>query len=580
MPKSKTPAPAKSRGNAGDLNRQKTLEDIMGSVERSPNLREHQRRSMLSALRAVARCLGKPPAEITAQPAALQKELATANYLQAGITKKRWTNVRSLTLGALRIAGAKIMPSRWERSKFSHAWSELRRGCPSQRYLIGLSRFMNHCSNIGIEPGDVDAAVFANFRQEMEKQSLVRNPAIVYGRICRLWDQASATIDGWPAFKAGAPAAVRGYSLEWSTFLQSFRDDVEAFLTQKAERNIFSDKYVRPVKPATTLGRRKMLRQMATALTVSGVPAAEITSLSTLVQPKHAEAILLFFIDRAGEQLKESIYTHACLLRTIARHWVKNVEHSELDAAARNIARELKKNQGMKHRNRVRLRQFNNPRNEEALLDLPARLMRLARQEDIGGKASMQLATYAVAIEILTIQPMRIKNLVGLDLERNVIISKDKRYNRVFLSVDGEDVKNGVAIDRELSPSTSAMIRTYLEEFRPRISATPSKWLFPNPSGQQRNIVGFGAQMSTMIKRHTGLDVHPHLFRALAVRFIEQDDQGAMEVARRLLGHRHIETTIRSYSEGDNTAAQKHYGNLIDSKRAKPKNVDRPGTAS
>jgi hypothetical protein len=44
---------------------------------------------------------------------------------------------------------------------------------------------------------------------------------------------------------------------------------------------------------------------------------------------------------------------------------------------------------------------------------------------------------------------------------------------------------------------------------RPRISSTPSTWLFPNPSGVGRNVVGFGKQMSTAILRHTGIEMHP-----------------------------------------------------------------------
>ena len=88
----KPPSLPQSGGKAGDPRRQSTLEDIMESVGRSPNLRDHKRRTMMSAMRTVGRCLGKPLSEIPAQPAALQKELSSANYLQAGINKRRWIN--------------------------------------------------------------------------------------------------------------------------------------------------------------------------------------------------------------------------------------------------------------------------------------------------------------------------------------------------------------------------------------------------------------------------------------------------------------------------------------------------------
>jgi integrase len=561
------PLSAKNGGKSGNPHQQKTLEDILESVRRSPNLREQHRRTILSAVRTVARCLGRSPEEIPAQPGLLQKELTIANYLQAGVSKKRWTNARSLTLTALRVSGAKIMPSRWKRSEYSPAWSALRSECTGQRFLIGLSRFINFCSSRGIEPGDVDETVFSEYRHHLEEMSLVRNPGTVFNTTCRLWDQAGAT-PSWPPYRVNLPSPSRGYSLDWETFPASLHEDVEAFLKNGGNQDIFSTDYARSVRPATTLGRRKVLRQMATALAAGGVPLSEITSLKAMVQPENAQTILEFFLNRAGGVPNEALYAHGCLLRTIAKHWAHDVPHSKLDTACRNMAQENKKNRGMKKRNRVRLHQFDNPFNEAALLRLPADLFRLARQQDTGGEASINFATYALAIEILIVHPMRIKNLVGLELERSVLLPKDARHGRVFLSIDGDDVKNGVPIERELAPSTSVMILDYVKQFRPRISTTPSNWLFPSPSGQRRNTTGFGAQISTVIKRHTGLVMNPHLFRALAVKLIEHENPNAMETARRLLGHRHIETTIRSYSEGKTGAAHQQYEGLIETKRA------------
>lgn len=562
---------AQSRANAGDPRRQKTLEDIMGSVRRSPNLREHKRRTIMSALRTVGRCLGKQLSELPGQPAALQKELATANPLQAGISHKRWRNIRSLTHEAFRISGANIMPSRWRRSVSSPAWAELRLACSAgSAYVnqLGLSRFMNFCGSRGIEPSAVDGAVFEDFRRHLTERSMVRNPATVYAQTCRIWDRAGERVLGWPAYRANLPAPSKGYSLDWSTFPESLAKDVEAFLYQKANPNILLDSYSRPIREATTIGRRKCLRQMATALAYSGFPIEKITSLAVLTAPDNAEAILTFFIDRAGGEFRDGLYTYACLLRTIARHWVKLASHTKIDLMCRNIGIQFVKNRGMKKRNRVRLRQFDSPTNQAHILNLPAKLMGLARQADIGGEASLSFATYAMAVEMLTCHPLRIKNLAELQIDRNIFLPKDPRHPHVIMSIDEADVKNGVMIERELPATTSAMLIAYVKEFRPRISDKPSMWLFPNPWGGRRNTTSFGAQISTVIMRHTGLIVNPHLFRGLAVKFIEQDNPGAMETARRLLGHKHIQTTIRAYSEGKTTVAHQQYEDLIERKRA------------
>jgi integrase len=564
---SKATYPEQSRAKPGDPRRQKTLADIMGSVSRAPDLREHRRRGILSALRTVARCLNKVPSDIPGYPGALQKELAEANYLQAGLSKRRWTNVRSLTLTALRVSGANIMPSRWQHSTFSPAWFALRQTCPSHYHLVGLSRFMNFCSSRGVEPAHVDVGTFEQFRENIEN-SLVRNSDLIYRATCRLWDSAHRVSDAWPAFRINLAPLPRQYSLDWSAFPKSLQKDVEAFLSHGGNRDVLSDDYAPSVKPATTIGRRKALRQMATALANSGKPVNEITKLGILVKPDNAKEILRFFLNRTSGQATEAIYSHACLLRTVARTWVKNVpDYAKLDKLCRNISSASEKSKGMKPRNRARLRQFDSESNIAALLGLSEKLFRLARQQDIGSTAALNYAMYAVAIEILIVAPMRIKNLVNLDLEKNVILPRDDRHGRVVLTVEGEDVKNGMPLEFELPESSSAMIIAYLREFRPRISSNPSKWLFPNVRGERRNTVGFGAQISTIIARHTGIEMNPHLFRHFAVKLIEQSRPGSAELARRLLAHTSIATTINSYSENKTAIAHKHYEELIQAKR-------------
>lgn len=546
----------------------RTLEDIVGVISRSPDLRETHRRSILSALRVAARCIGRLPSEISAQPAALQKELAAVNYLQSGLSKKRWTTVRSLTLTALRRSGANIMPSRWQHSVFTGAWSELRTGCQSHRHLVGLSRFMNYCAARNIEPNAVDTEIFAEFQQSL-KESLVRKPDLVYGRTCRLWDSAHRVSDAWPVFRTNFTPASKGYSLDWSTFPESLQKDVEDFLSYGGNRDILSDNYAPSVSDATTRGRRKSLRQMATALVASGKPLNEITDLGILVDPQNAKEILRFFLNRAGGKPTEGIYNSACLIRTIARNWVGNVpDYAKLDQLCRNISSNLHKNRGMKQRNRERLHQFDNPKNEQALLQLPEKLLRLARKQDSGTSASANYALYGLAIEILLVAPIRIKNLVHLEIGRHIILPSN-RGGRVILSIPSDEVKNRMDLEFRLPKSSSAMLQVYLKEFRPKITSKTSNWLFPNPCGEHRNVVGFGAQISHVIARHTGIEMHPHLFRHFAVKLIEAQNPGSADLERRLLGHHSIATTIRAYSENRAATAHQHYEDLLERKRGK-----------
>jgi hypothetical protein len=192
----------------------KTLADVITAVSESLDIREQQRREMKSAVRTMARCLGKDLAAISAEPGRLQKEIANLNHHKAGLTKGRWISVRSLTRKALQAAGIKLMPGRRRVSKFTAEWSALRVQCgPSHK--MGLSRFMNHCSDAGIEPNTVDTAVFEDFRKELVSNSLVRDGEALYRETCRIWDRAGQTVEGWPTFRMGVSTKSRTYSRLW-----------------------------------------------------------------------------------------------------------------------------------------------------------------------------------------------------------------------------------------------------------------------------------------------------------------------------------------------------------------------------
>jgi integrase len=557
----------------------KTLRDILNIVEAHTGISEARRREIRSALRVLARCIGRPPEDIVVQPpSALQKQIAQVNHLQAGLKRNRWHNVRTLTLVALRLSGAPVMPSRVKRSNFSEEWSRLRQSCGSLYYLIGLSRFMNFCSHRGISPAEVCANTFHDFQHQLEADSIVRNPSQLYRTTCRLWGYASETVEGWPQVRVEVEAATQNYSFQWTTFPVSLKKDADAFLSFGGNRDIFSDDYVRSVRPATTRNRQKSIRQMATALAKSGVPLDQISSLECLVRPQNAQAILKFFIDRAGGTPNDHVYSMACLVRTIARSWVKNVaDHPKLDKFCRAIRDASRKKRGMKERNRSRLRQFDDERNVSALLNLPRTLLRLAREQDTGTPIAANFAVYAAAIEILISSAIRIKNLTGLKLGQNVILPRDRKAGRIVLWIPEEDVKNGSSIEMNFSNQTSQVITAYVDEFRPKVSDVQSNWLFPSPRGQQRNINSFSLQISKVIKRHTGLVMHAHLFRHLALKLLEKDNPASAEIGRRFLAHANIRTTLNSYSEGSTAGAAEHYENLLERKRGTAGNIGKNG---
>jgi hypothetical protein len=126
----------------------------------------------------------------------------------------------------------------------------------------------------------------------------------------------------------------------------------------------------------------------------------------------------LTFLLRERANKSSGVINIAGTLKAIARHHV-GVEQPHLDQMGRIIRRIGPRQQGLTPKNRERLRPLDNAQNVHALLGLPAKLMSLASKEHRLYKAAL-LAQTAVAIEILEMTLMRMRNLVGLDIERHL----------------------------------------------------------------------------------------------------------------------------------------------------------------
>ena len=62
---------------------------------------------------------------------------------------------------------------------------------------------------------------------------------------------------------------------------------------------------------------------------------------------------------------------------------------------------------------------------------------------------------------------------------------------------------------------------------------------------------------------HTGLRVHPHIFRHIAPSCFLEANPGADEVVPRVLGHRSIDTTTGFYTGLETPAAVRHFDKTI-----------------
>jgi integrase len=530
------------------------LQDVINLVE-AGSASAKQRQGMASAVRTVARALGHQPAEIEADLPALRRRLAKASAEAVGLSKGRWANVRSLFSKALELAGTSVR--RRGKSEIAAEWRALLDPLSEQhRWRLGpLFRFL---SEHGVSPATVTEDDLLAYRAVLMESSLRADPEGTWDGIVWIWNaEADRSLD-WPQVLIPRPSRKDTYSLPWSAFSASLKQDVDAWLKRLAGDPLADEGPSRPVRAGTLTTRERQLRAVASALVAAGEPITAVRSLADLVQPDNLRRALTFLRDRNNGVASTNLTQLAQMMLSVARHHVK-ADKAAIDKLAVMAARLPKPRRGMNGKNRDRLLELRDPQARAALLHLPQTLRRAADRQRRPQQAALT-ASLAVAIELLLMAPIRVGNLAGLRLGTNLIRTGRRRY----ISIPEADVKNGVPLEFELTDTSDALLEWYLGQHRPALSGTTTDLLFPTTTGRMRSAAYLGTQISRVILRHTGLSVHPHLFRHLAAQLYLEANPGGYEVMRRVLGHKAMATTTNSYAGMEGPAAMRHFDETID----------------
>jgi integrase len=544
-----------------------TLADVLKALDRPGLAGRRDLPDLRSAVRTVARALGRPPEAIPAHPGHLRQLLAAVTPATHGLRPARWANTRSLLGRAMRLTGTDLLPGR-STAPLTPVWRGLAgRLKPVKALEIGLGRLMRFCSTQGIAPEEVDDTAFERFRVALEQTSLVRHPERVHRDTAYCWNRAATTVPGWPAKRLMVPRrAKQPYVLPPEAFPASFRADLAAWLARLAGEDLLAALPFRPVRPATRERRHLQVLQLASALVHCGGRApAELKGLADLVEPAAVREALRFFLERAGGRPTRQIHELAAAALVIARHWVKVPEAQE--QALRALAKRCDPGErGMTAKNRAVLRRLEDGALVQALLTLPDRLARgLARKTaPLTRGEALRLQT-ASAIAILVAAPMRISNLVGLRLDRHVLRQggRGAAQPQVRLVISAEEVKNRRELDYPLPAWVVALLDLYLARARPLLQSRPGPWLFPGAGDSHKQRHGLSKQIAAAAETMLGLRLTPHQFRHACGAIYLAANPGGHEVVRNLLGHRSIETTIRYYAGMEMAAALRHYDAVI-----------------
>jgi hypothetical protein len=531
-----------------------SLADLLAILQ-TVDLPQRKRQELSSAVRTVARALGRSLEDIPADARLLANRLKDAAPASLSISRGRWNNVRSLLRTALTFV-QQISPG-GNPNNLSPEWLELSNKLPSRSDKIALSRLMRFLSDRGIGPNAVTNETFDEYLLHLD-QSLLKRPAQTFVLAVRAWQRAALAVDGWPLITISVPDRRRHWVSKWDEFPESLHRDCQAWLDRLAGRDLLEDGPPRPVRPATLEHREWQIRAFASALKHTGRDPATLTCLADLVEIETYKTGLRFFLDRKGGPTT-AIANLACALKALARHYVR-AEPDHLSRMARIIGRLAPGRVGLTETNRTRLRPFDDRGNIGALLGLPFELMRQARQHRNPRRGAVR-AQLAAAIEILLMAPIRMGNLAKLDIEQDLV--RPGQGRALHLVIRAEKVKNREPLEHPLPLDSVDLVEHYIREFRPFLNSAGNTALFPGIGAGPKNQDFFGTQISRTIRAHTGLRVHPHLFRHVTAKLFLDANPGNYEVVRRTLGHRSIDTTNTFYTGLETAAAVRHFDETI-----------------
>jgi integrase len=530
-----------------------SLEDVLRSVA-AAEMPPARRQDTASAVRTVARAIGRHPRDIEADPRMLGIRLKNVSAAALNLSQGRWNNVRSLLRQALKLA-VPVMAGR-STTPLLEGWEQLMGQLADKRSRrIRLSRLVRWLSAHQIKPEDVTWGDLDSFRQAMMTDALLGAPEKTWTDIRRTWNLAMRAIPGWPQVPYLELSRKEVYVLPWSDFPATLKEDVDKWLDRLGGKDFAADGPARAARPATLETREYQLRAFASALVLRGRDRNSLTSLAACLSYENFTDGLRFFVERRGGKSTSTIHGMAGMLKGVAEHWCK-VELATLTKMASAIGKLAVAQAGLTQKNRDRLRPLDDPEITRRLLNLPRILQGIADDDKVPDGRRRAVAQTALALEILLHAPLRAKNLVGLELDRHIL----KIGSAYHLVIPSEEVKNKTDLEFVLQGRSADLLDWYLQNHR---RAAPGEMaLFPGKQGaKSKGATAY--HIKSTVQKYVGMEINMHLFRHIAAKIYLDANPGGYEVVRRVLGHKSMETTTNFYAGLETRNAADHFAGVV-----------------
>ena len=542
-----------------------SLADAMAAIAADTNIPTLKRRHWLTSMRRIADGMGRPPGSLPCRMTALRHHVNRLNAAALGWELKTLSSHKSNLKAAINhYMKMAHVPSRG--APLSTVWAPLMQAIfdvKPRRLLSGIAR---HCSARDLRPESVNEALvdqYFEFRAETTFQDV--GPALKR-ELMKAWNECVEKVSGWPQQLLTLPdLPTRISGPDWAEFPQGLREEIDAYLGELAKPHRSANgRRRRPCKATTVATRRRELIAFIRSAVGAGKPIHSLTSLAAVLQPDVVTASFEQYLDRNGANAKGYTIDLAWKLHAIAQ--MLNMS-PECIAHLDEIRGRLEEDRGpvLTEKNNLLIRQVMTSDVWSNVTALPETLMAKAQLTlKRAPQKAATLACLALQIQLLTVAPVRIGNLLSIRLGYN--LKRIGQYNNNYrLHFPNYDVKNRIDLDFPFGVRTSNMIDKFIIEFRPHFGQGQQiDWLFPRENGEHRSSSHASVAIAALLERDVGLRVTAHQFRHAAAAMILKAEPGNYEFARRVLGHRNIATTQRFYTSLESFPAAKMFGEMME----------------
>ena len=550
-----------------EATRPTTLASCLVFVANHPDVPKWLRRDALSAEVALARITGRNAAELPTDLVALKPILAVVQPIRFGLSTKRWQNIRAIVRSVLILCGW-LSPDSFKRYVLPPPWADLISAAKDQKLDRALVPFFRFCHRMRLTPDTITAETLHGYMEWVTQSTLKVNARRSVHAVQSAWGRMQRCHGAWP--KADIRLASRRIYKRRTDFVPSFYADLNAYLDSLSRYHPRDPTYRHPLSAAAIKIAKHSILRAGTFLANSGTPIEDIPGIPALVIPQAYESILMATLDEGGGRWTILARHIAETLFLAAKRWVKPTEEVLRDLDEQRHCVQVRYSH---RRRRDLLAQFATQEDRKELFDLPWRAFEQADKmlkKALAGNGPLQAAAKlhetALALALLFVEPIRIGNLVALDITKHFRRDRRGKLNRIFIG--GDEVKNAVTIEILLPEALAIRIQRHLDVFRPiLLKGKSSTALFPGKAGLPLGTQALGVRLRRITKQQLGAHFTAQLARHLAAEILLDADVNNLPLAQRLLAHTRPETTEKIYGMPRTSAAQRVYAKLVERDR-------------